>query len=94
MGPRALPGGLDTTRGALAYIAKFFSEEPGLEALLREPDWSKRDLDELLRFTSTVSVTNFRPVPDAVVRSAVGISAGAPEELHLTFDRVGASSAR
>jgi cytochrome P450 len=51
-----LLGGLDTTRGALTYIGRFLAEEPGLEERLRRPDWAKRDLDELLRFTSTVSV--------------------------------------
>jgi cytochrome P450 len=51
-----LLGGLDTTRGALAYIARYLAEEPGLEERLRQPGWIKRDLDELLRFTSTVSV--------------------------------------
>jgi cytochrome P450 len=51
-----LLGGLDTTRGALTYIGRFLAEEPGLEDRLRRPDWTKRDLDELLRFTSTVSV--------------------------------------
>ena len=50
-----LLGGLDTTRGALTYIGRFLAEEPGLEERLRR-DWAKRDLDELLRFTSTVSV--------------------------------------
>jgi cytochrome P450 len=51
-----LLGGLDTTRGALTYIGRFLAEVPGLEERLRRPDWTKRDLDELLRFTSTVSV--------------------------------------
>ncbi len=51
-----LLGGLDTTRGALAYIGRFLAEKPDLEERLRQPDWTKRDLDELLRFTSTVSV--------------------------------------
>jgi cytochrome P450 len=51
-----LLGGLDTTRGALTYIGRFLAEEPGLEERLRKPDWAKRDLDELLRYTSTVSV--------------------------------------
>jgi cytochrome P450 len=49
-------GGLDTTRGAIAHIGRFLAEVPGLEQRLRRPDWTKRDLDELLRFTSTVSV--------------------------------------
>ncbi len=51
-----LLGGLDTTRGTLAYIAQYLTEEPGLEERLRQPDWVERDMDELLRFTSTVSV--------------------------------------
>jgi cytochrome P450 len=51
-----LLGGLDTTRGALTYIGRFLADEPGLEERLRRPDWAKRDLDELLRYTSTVSV--------------------------------------
>jgi cytochrome P450 len=51
-----LLGGLDTTRGALAYIGRYLADEPGLEQRLRRPDWTRRDLDELLRFTSTVSV--------------------------------------
>ncbi|MFI1919182.1 cytochrome P450 [Nocardia sp. NPDC020380] len=59
-----LLGGLDTTRGALAYIAQFLTELPGLEARLREPDWAARDLDELLRYTSTVSVMGRLVVED------------------------------
>jgi cytochrome P450 len=51
-----LLGGLDTTRGAIAHIGRYLAEEPGLEERLRHPEWVKRDLDELLRFTSTVSV--------------------------------------
>jgi cytochrome P450 len=51
-----LLGGLDTTRGAIAHIGRYLAEEPGLEDRLRNPEWVKRDLDELLRFTSTVSV--------------------------------------
>jgi cytochrome P450 len=51
-----LLGGLDTTRGALTYIGRFLAEEPGLEERLRRPDWAKHDLDEFLRYTSTVSV--------------------------------------
>lgn len=51
-----LLGGLDTTRGAIAHIGRYLAEEPDLEERLRRPEWVKRDLDELLRFTSTVSV--------------------------------------
>ena len=163
-------GGLDTTRGALAHIARFLAEDPGLESRLRRPDWPVHDMDELLRFTSTVSamgrvvvqdndllgiplakgdritvhwrsgnrdaarfedpdrldfdryhnphiafgvgihrclgrhfarmqleiavdrllaqVTNLRIARGTAVRPAVGISVGAPEELHLEFDVV------
>jgi len=166
-----LLGGLDTTRGALAYIARFLAEDPDMESRLRQPDWPLHDMDELLRFTSTVSVmgrvvvqdndllgtplakgdrvavhwrsgnrdadqfadpdrldfgryrnphiafgigihrclgrhfarmqlaiavdrllarvTNLRIAPATTVRPAVGISVGAPEELHLEFDVVG-----
>ncbi|MFE3546402.1 cytochrome P450 [Nocardia sp. NPDC059177] len=165
-----LLGGLDTTRGALAYIAEYLAEVPGLEARLREPDGVSRDLNELLRYTSTVSVmgrvvaedndllgvpltkgdriavhwrsgnrdearfespgqldfdrkrnphlafgigihrcvgrhfarmqldigitrlldrlTGFRLAPGTEVQRSVGISVGAPRELHLRFDRV------
>jgi cytochrome P450 len=51
-----LLGGLDTTRGAIAHIGRYLAEAPGLEERLRRPEWVKRDLDELLRITSTVSV--------------------------------------
>jgi cytochrome P450 len=163
-------GGLDTTRGTLAYIGRFLAEQPELEQRLRDPDWAKRDLDELLRITSTVSVlgrvvtqdndllgvplkagdrlavhwrsgnrdaakfddanrldfdryrnphlafgagihrcvgqhfarlqlevavdrllarvTNLRIEPGTTVHEAIGVSIGAPEELHLLFDRV------
>jgi cytochrome P450 len=51
-----LLGGLDTTRGAIAHIGRFLAETPGLEGRMRRPEWTRRDLDELLRYTSTVSV--------------------------------------
>ncbi|WP_216902765.1 cytochrome P450 [Nocardia alni] len=164
-------GGLDTTRGLLAYIAKFLTEDQNLETRLRQPDWVRSDLDEILRLTSTVSVmgrvvmqdndllgvsltkgdrvavhwrsanrdasrfedpdrldfdrnrnphlafgvgihrclgrhfarmqteiavdrllnrlTNLRVVSGSPQHPAVGISIGAPEQLHLEFDRVG-----
>ncbi|MEU7634061.1 cytochrome P450 [Nocardia sp. NPDC049220] len=165
-----LLGGLDTTRGTLGYIGQFLAEQPNLEARLREPNWANRNLDELLRLTSTVSVmgrvvlqdndllgiplvkgdrvavhwrsgnrdaakfdnpdqldldrfpnphmafgvgihrcvgqhiarlqleigvnrllarlTNFRIAPGTSIRSASGVSIGAPEELHLQFDQI------
>lgn len=51
-----LLGGLDTTRGTIAHIARYLAELPGFEQRLRRPEWVKHDLDELLRYTSTVSV--------------------------------------
>lgn len=51
-----LLGGLDTTRGAIAYIGRFLAEIDGVEERMRRPEWIRRDLDEFLRFTSTVSV--------------------------------------
>jgi cytochrome P450 len=51
-----LLGGLDTTRGAIAYIGRFLAEDPRVEERMRRPEWIRRDLDEFLRYTSTVSV--------------------------------------
>lgn len=51
-----LLGGLDTTRGAIAHIGRYLAEMPGFEERMRRPDWTKSILDEVLRFTSTVSV--------------------------------------
>ena len=49
-------GGLDTTRGAIAYIGRFLAEVDGVEERMRRPAWKRKDLDEFLRHTSTVSV--------------------------------------
>lgn len=49
-------GGLDTTRGAIAYIGQFLAENDVVEERMRKPEWKRKDLDEFLRFTSTVSV--------------------------------------
>jgi len=49
-------GGLDTTRGAISYIGRFLAEQPGVEERMRRPEWKRKDLDEFLRVTSTVSV--------------------------------------
>lgn len=51
-----LLGGLDTTRGVIAHIGRFLAERPGFEERLRRPGWLKHDLEELLRYTSAVSV--------------------------------------
>ena len=36
-----LLGGLDTTRGAIAYIGRYLAEEPDMEERLRRPDWTR-----------------------------------------------------
>jgi cytochrome P450 len=59
-----LLGGLDTTRGALAHIGRFLAEIPEVEERLRRPEWVKSDLDEILRYTSTVSVMGRRVTAD------------------------------
>nr|WP_221380727.1 cytochrome P450 [Actinoplanes polyasparticus] len=51
-----LLGGLDTTRGTIAHIGRYLAELPGFEQRLRRPEWVRHDLDELLRYTSAVSV--------------------------------------
>jgi cytochrome P450 len=50
-----LLGGLDTTRGAIANIAYHLATDQSIEARLRDPDWVKGDMDEFLRYESTVS---------------------------------------
>jgi len=47
-------GGLDTTRGAISNIAATLAHEPDLEHRLRQKNWVKNDLDELLRQQSPV----------------------------------------
>ena len=59
-----LLGGLDTTRGAIAHIGKFLTDSPEVEQRIRQPEWIKQDLDEFLRFTSTVSVMGREVVQD------------------------------
>jgi cytochrome P450 len=48
-------GGLDTVRGALGNIVRHIAEEPGMEDRLRDPDWIRGDLDELLRFETPIT---------------------------------------
>jgi len=48
-------GGLDTTRGAIANIGYHLATDPNIEARLRTPGWDARDIDEFVRFESTVS---------------------------------------
>jgi cytochrome P450 len=50
-----MAGGLDTTKGALASIIQHMTEIPGLEARVRDPAWTRTDLDEFLRLDSPVT---------------------------------------
>ncbi|BCJ55372.1 cytochrome P450 [Actinoplanes sp. NBRC 14428] len=59
-----LLGGLDTTRGAIAHIGRFLAQLPGFEQRLRRPEWVRRDLEEILRHASTVSVMGRTVVED------------------------------
>ena len=51
-----LLGGLDTTRGAIANVGYHLATDPSIELRLRKPTWVQADLDEFLRYESTVSV--------------------------------------
>jgi len=48
-------GGLDTVRGALSNIVRHLAEDPGVEDRLRDPAWSRGDLDELLRLETPLA---------------------------------------
>jgi cytochrome P450 len=47
-------GGLDTTKAAMGNIVRRLTENPALEARLRDPEWIKTDLDEFLRVDSPI----------------------------------------
>lgn len=47
-------GGLDTTRSAIGSIAFRLTQEPKLEARVRDPKWTRQDLDEFLRLDAPV----------------------------------------
>ena len=48
-------GGLDTVRGALGNITLHMAKDPSVEARLRDPDWMRTDLDELLRYDTPIT---------------------------------------
>jgi cytochrome P450 len=48
-------GGLDTTRAQITSIARHLALKPGLESRLRDPNWTRSDLDEFLRYDSVVT---------------------------------------
>jgi cytochrome P450 len=47
-------GGLDTTKAAMGNILLRLTQEPSLEARLRDPHWVRSDLDEFLRLDSPI----------------------------------------
>jgi cytochrome P450 len=47
-------GGLDTVRAALGNITRHIAQDPGMEQRVRNPDWTRADLDELLRLESPI----------------------------------------
>lgn len=48
-------GGFETTRGAIGNIAYRVATTPGLEDRLRDPGWTRQDLDEFLRLDSPIT---------------------------------------
>jgi cytochrome P450 len=48
-------GGLDATKVAMSNILLHVIRDPGLERVLRSPDWMSTHLDEFLRYESPVS---------------------------------------
>jgi len=62
-----LLGGLKTTVAALGHIVQQLAAQPELEAQLREPDWSRRYLDEFLRLEPPVKMIARTAMRDVVV---------------------------
>jgi cytochrome P450 len=48
-------GGLDSVRAALSSIVHHVAGNPELEERLRQPDWMRSDLDELLRLETPIT---------------------------------------
>ncbi len=48
-------GGLDTVRASLGNIVRRLADDPTMEARLRDPDWVRSDLDELLRLETPIT---------------------------------------
>jgi cytochrome P450 len=76
-------GGLDTTRGAIGAIAHELALQPELESRLRDPRWSRRDLDEFVRHASPVGCLARTATRDTEVG---GVSMRAGDRLLIRFD--------
>jgi cytochrome P450 len=60
-------GGLSTTSAAITNILRHTSQTPGLEAHLRDDEWTKHELDEFLRFEAPVSSLSRTVMKDTVL---------------------------
>lgn len=76
-------GGLDTTRGAIGAIAHELARRPGLESRLRDPGWTRRDLDEFVRHASPVGCLARTATRDTEVG---GVTMRAGDRLLIRFD--------
>lgn len=75
-------GGLDTTRGAIGNIATHLATDPAIEARLRDPAWTKHDLEEFIRFESPV-ITMARTVLADVELGGVELHSGDRIAVHF-----------
>lgn len=48
-------GGLDTTRAAMTWMVRHMVDDPTLEQRMRDPGWTTRALDEMLRYDTVVT---------------------------------------
>ena len=75
-------GGLGTTADAISTIVVRLTDDPALEARLRDPAWVDRDLNELLRHESPVQWVG-RTVTRPVELSGVPLSSGDRVMAHI-----------
>jgi len=75
-------GGLGTTADAISTIVVRLTDDPALEARLRDPAWVDRDLNELLRHESPVQWVG-RTVTRPVELSGVPLSPGDRVMAHI-----------
>lgn len=59
--------GLDTTKAVIGSVAAWMAQDPAIEPRLRDPDWTRRDLDEFLRLASPVTGVGRTVTADVVV---------------------------